>query len=36
MKFYADNSKVLAVTKDWEDAIRLKHDLSSICLWSED
>ena len=36
IKLYADDSKILAVIKDWGDAIRLQDDLSSICQWSED
>ena len=33
IKLYADDSKILAVIKDWEDAIRLQDNLSSICQW---
>ena len=30
VKLYADVSKILAVIKDWDDAINVKIDLSSI------
>ena len=35
IKLYADDSKILKVIKDWEDAIRLQDDFSSIYQWSE-
>ena len=36
VKLYADDSKILAVIKDWEDSTNLQKDLSSICEWSND
>ena len=36
IKLIADDSNILSVIKDWDDAIRLLDDLSSICQWSED
>ena len=36
VKLYADDSKIMAVIKDWEDATNLQNDLSSICEWSKD
>ena len=36
VKLYADDSKNLAVIKDWEDETYLQKDLSSIREWSND
>ena len=36
VKLYADDSKILAVIKNWEDATNVQKDLSSICEWSND
>ena len=36
VKLYADDSKILAVIKNWENATNVQKDLSSICEWSND